>query len=50
MTVKVPLSRGLFCLIDDNDAERVLRYYWHAVPGSAGKAFYARSGRSWSYS
>ena len=31
MTVRVPLSRGKFALIDDCDAERVLAFNWTAM-------------------
>ncbi len=42
MPVEIPLTRGYVALVDDADAERVLRHQWHAVPG-AGSIVYARS-------
>jgi len=32
MTVSIPLSRGLFALIDEDDYERVSKYKWYAKP------------------
>lgn len=31
-SIKVPLTRGKFALIDAEDADRVLAFKWHAVP------------------
>lgn len=49
MTVRVPLSRGMFALIDDEDAERVLALRWHAQPGRNGRWYakrtYLKSGK-----
>ena len=45
MSVKVPLSRGLVALVDDEDAERVLAIKWHAMPKAGTSDFYARNGR-----
>lgn len=39
MPVEIPLTRGLVCLIDEADAERVLQYKWYAAPGP--HTFYA---------
>lgn len=39
MTVQVPLTRGLFALVDDEDAERVLAHKWYAA--STKSLFYA---------
>lgn len=36
----VPLSRGLVAVIDDEDADLVLRYKWHAA--ARGRTFYAQ--------
>ncbi len=44
MTVQVPLTRGLVALIDDEDAERVLAYKWHAAPVSPGCIYATRWG------
>ena len=41
MTVEVPLTRGMVALIDDIDADRVLRLKW-SVHASRGGKFYAR--------
>lgn len=39
--VEIPLTRGKVALIDEADAERVLRHKWTALPKSDGK-WYAR--------
>lgn len=40
--VKVPLTQGLFAVVSECDAERVLSRTWHAITG-AGKPSYAGS-------
>ncbi len=32
MTKSIPLSKGQFALIDDEDYERVSQFKWHAIP------------------
>lgn len=32
MSVEIPLSRGFVAIVDDEDAERVLRHKWSALP------------------
>lgn len=39
----VPLTQGLFALIDAEDAERVGQYKWNASKAKSTGAFYARS-------
>src|SRR5262245_20120322 len=39
--IEVPLTHGKVALIDDEDAERVLLYKWHAVQCKSGN-WYAR--------
>lgn len=38
---KIPLSQGLFALVDDEDYERVSQYKWCASKESRGTKFYA---------
>jgi hypothetical protein len=38
----IPLSRGLFALVDAEDFQRLSRHKWHANPSSTGD-FYART-------
>lgn len=38
----VPLTQGLYALIDAEDAERVGKYAWHAALNSTSGHFYAR--------
>lgn len=40
MARKIPLTKGLFAIVDDEDYELVSRYKWHAHKTSAG-------GRKW---
>lgn len=43
MSVKVPLTRGLYAVIDDDDADRVSQHRWHAEKvKQASDKFYAR--------
>ncbi len=39
---RIPLSRGLFALVDDDDYERVSQFTWYAVPKE--HQFYACNG------
>lgn len=39
MTVEIPLTRGLVALVDDEDAEWLSQWKWHAVKTKSG--FYA---------
>jgi hypothetical protein len=39
--VEVPLTQGKVALIDDEDAERVIRYKWHARWDAKGRRYYA---------
>lgn len=39
----IPLSRGLFALVDGKDYERLAKYKWHA--NKIGKTYYAFNGR-----
>lgn len=41
MAAEIPLSRGLFALVDDADVERLRIYKWSVIRG--GNTFYARS-------
>lgn len=41
MGVRVPLTRGMFALVDDGDAERVLAFKWCATRGVGWDGFYA---------
>ena len=44
-TIRVPLTRGAFALVDADDAERVLRYRWHLHSGGyAARARRAEDG------
>lgn len=46
MTRLVPLTQGLFAVIDDEDYELVRRFKWRAAKnGSYSKTFYAVTGR-----
>lgn len=38
---RIPISRGMFALIDDEDSHRVLRYRWHAYPSKS--TWYAKA-------
>jgi hypothetical protein len=40
---RVPLTKGLFAVIDDADAELVLRYKWQAMRGGGGGWYASRS-------
>lgn len=40
-TVKIPLSKGLFALVDAEDFERVSAFKWTASLESNGRNFYA---------
>ncbi len=43
MTRRVPLTRGLFALVDDDDYERVMALGpWYARPSPHGQIFYAQ--------
>lgn len=42
-TVRVPLSRGKYALIDAADADRVLAFKWHATSPVRGKSYAARN-------
>lgn len=37
----VPLTRGLFAKVDDQDFDAVSKWKWHAFQGSRNKTFYA---------
>lgn len=39
MTKKIPLTQGLYALVDDKDFERVNQYKWYAL--KHGRTFYA---------
>ena len=39
--IKVPLTRGLFAIVDDSDASLVVPYKWYAKPASNGRTWYA---------
>ncbi len=41
MTVSIPLTKGLVALVDDEDAERVLRHKWCVLSGKHSKTSYA---------
>ncbi len=43
MSKRIPLTRGLFAIVDDDDHELLSRYRWHAKPSGAG-TFYAARG------
>ena len=40
---KIPLTKGLFALIDDDDYERVSKFKWCAAKSAHGNTFYAQS-------
>lgn len=42
----IPLSRGLFALVDDCDYDWLMQWKWQATITAAGKAYAARSFRS----
>lgn len=45
--VEIPLTKRYVSLIDEDDAERVLQYKWHArETGSMGRTVYAASARA----
>jgi hypothetical protein len=37
----IPLTRGLFAIVDDADYEWLSKFKWHAIGGDHGKAYYA---------
>jgi hypothetical protein len=41
VTKRIPLTRGLFAFVDDDDFEKVVesRVRWHAYPGANGKTW-----------
>lgn len=41
--LQIPLSQNKSALIDDEDAELILRYQWHAIRVNPRKSFYART-------
>lgn len=40
---RIPLSRGMYALIDPEDYERVSAFKWHAFQPSSGRVWYART-------
>lgn len=42
---EIPLTRGLFTLVDDEDYEALIQYKWQANSVMGGRHFYAR--RNW---
>lgn len=50
MTRQVPISRGLFAIVDDEDFAAVADWSWNAKPSSPGKHYASRtSGRTTVY-
>lgn len=43
MTVRIPLTRGMYALVDDDDTGSVSQFRWHAAKGGRG-GWYARRG------
>jgi len=41
--VKIPLSKGTFSIIDENDFERVNCYKWHLTSSQSSKTHYAKT-------
>jgi hypothetical protein len=39
VAVKIPLTQGLFALVDDEVEELVNQYVWHAARGSDGRVY-----------
>lgn len=42
--VKIPLTRGLFALVDQEDADRVNQFKWHSITGKNGNSYALRKG------